>query len=278
LIIRKKKFKKSSIYRFINRLGEIPTDPIAPENISGKPLKFLDIHPLEIARQLSLITHNVFLKINARELTELMRSECIIKSYKVPWIDRLYKRLREVAFWVASEIVLCANASQRLTVMKRFLEVSEYCYKFQNFCDLSAIIGGLRLPAINRLTKTWKSLSKKKHYKVYQDLLSSLKTDTIREKIRKAVPPVIPIFDLYLKELTEIQKMPDTLENGMINWSKLRQQAILYEEIERTRNGSPYSYKPVPIYQNFLTLDCVILSEHDLLYYSHECEPDSDLV
>jgi hypothetical protein len=59
---------------------------------------------------------------------------------------------------------------------------------------LSAIIGGLRLPAVARLAKTWKALSKKKHYKIYQDLLAVLKTDTIREKLKKASTPVIPIF------------------------------------------------------------------------------------
>ena len=89
---------------------------------------------------------------------------------------------------------------------------------------------------------------------------------------------VLILKDLYTKDLSEIVKMPDTLDNGMINWKKLRQQAIIFEEIERTRNGTPYSYKPVAIYQNFLTMDCVILSEHDLMYYSQECEPDSQLV
>jgi hypothetical protein len=106
-------------------LGDVSGDPIAPENMSGKPLKFLDIHPLEVARQLALVTHSIFLKITSRELTDFVKSDCILKAYKCPWIDRLYKRIREVAFWVASEIVLCANANQRLTVLRRFLEVAE---------------------------------------------------------------------------------------------------------------------------------------------------------
>jgi hypothetical protein len=99
--------------------------------MSGKPLKFIDIHPLEIARQLTLISHGIFLKITCKELTELLKNNSIVKAYKCPWIDRIYKRVREVAFWVASEIVLCPNAHQRLTVLKRFLQIAEV--KYENY-------------------------------------------------------------------------------------------------------------------------------------------------
>jgi hypothetical protein len=143
---------------------------------------------------------------------------------------------------------------------------------------LSAIIGGLRLPAVTRLTKTWKALSKKKQYKIYQDLLTSLKTDTVRDKIRKGLTPMVPIFELYMKELIELASEPDTLEKDIVNFKKMRRQANLFEEIEKSRNGVPYTFKPVAIYQNFLLTECVILSDHDLMYYSQECEPDSQLV
>ena len=55
-----------------------------------------------------------------------------------------------------------------------------------------------------------------------------------------------------MKELTELLSEPDTLEDNRINWKKLRKQAVIFEEIERPRNGTPYTFKPVAIYQNFL--------------------------
>ena len=119
-------------------MGDPSPEPIAPENMSGKPLKFLDIHPLEIARQLTLITSGIYNKITCKEITELMKVSCVVKGFKCPWIDRVYKRIREVAFWAASEIVLCVNPNQRLTVLKRLLQIAEVMYRVISVGGFSA--------------------------------------------------------------------------------------------------------------------------------------------
>jgi hypothetical protein len=70
---------------------------LAPKDIpEDLTLKFLDIHPAEIARQLTLLGQSCWIKLTSRELTELVQAKCVIKAYRSPWIDKMYKRREEV--------------------------------------------------------------------------------------------------------------------------------------------------------------------------------------
>jgi hypothetical protein len=64
------------MYRVASKrtIEEMP-ESLCPASLPATPLDFLDIHPLELARQLTLIEEDVYLRINARELTELVKSK-----------------------------------------------------------------------------------------------------------------------------------------------------------------------------------------------------------
>lgn len=70
---------------------------MAPDTITEKYIKFLDIHPKELARQLTLISQDRILRITSRELTELVKSKCIVKDFKVPCIGAAYSHMRSVS-------------------------------------------------------------------------------------------------------------------------------------------------------------------------------------
>jgi len=70
---------------------------LAPDTITEKYIKFLDIHPKELARQLTLISQDRILRITSRELTELVKSKCIVKDFKVPCIGAAYSHMKSVS-------------------------------------------------------------------------------------------------------------------------------------------------------------------------------------
>ena len=48
--------------------------------------------------------------------------------------------------WVATEIVLTSNAKERLSVIKRFIEIAQYLREIDNFNSLIELVAGLKVP------------------------------------------------------------------------------------------------------------------------------------
>lgn len=93
--------------------------PVIPEG----PIKFVDIDPIECGRQLTLIMQDIFLRITARELFEVVRmKDC--KGYLSPWTDLMLKRSEQIQTWVASEIVSVLVIDLRVDIVKRFLKIA----------------------------------------------------------------------------------------------------------------------------------------------------------
>ena len=63
--------------------------------------------------------------------------------------------------WIAGEIVTTPNPKKRVTVLQRWIQIAEEGLKLQNFNLVFEIVKALQHSAIDRLTKTWKGLSKR---------------------------------------------------------------------------------------------------------------------
>jgi len=274
---RVKEFQKEQVYRFNNnKTCDDPPKSLSPAEIQTT-LKFLDIHPCEIARQLTLLGQSCWLKLNCREFSELLQSNCNIKSYRHPWIDKMYKRREEIGRWLVSEIVLSTNTHQRVEIMKRFIEIAEYCLKYQNWADSESIIGGLKLQAVARLKITRKGIGKK-YKKKLEALQKALQPDVLRETMRNANAPMIPVFEVYLRDFEMISELGDTLPDNikMINVHKMRSIARLFEELERCKDGLLYPFRNIPQYQDYICFGRTLLNDEDAIRYSKTCEPERE--
>jgi len=268
-------FKLEKLYRF-NNLQYVsldpPPEPLIPEEIPEDAIKILDIHPLELARQLTLIEQEIYLRITCKELTELTKTKGILKDYKCPWIDRLYKRLDEIAPWVATEIVTSVNLNLRVEVIKRFIKIAEYCHTFQNYSTLNAILVGLKYPAVARLQKSWKLVGKK-HKKTYKDLIFEVDPEIMMDKMRAMNPPFVPIIDTCINQIAKICEMPSNLEGELINFKKQRALGQLFEDMEKCKNAEKYPFRNIPRYTQYLLVERTILDEQQMGLYSKTCEP-----
>lgn len=106
------------------RIEQNAPKPLLPLNMIPRLIRFLDLHPLEVARQITLIDFQIFRKIRAREYIQ----KAWLKNRKfAPNVISLVENFNRMTFWVASEIVL-AKDDQRLLTLHRFIEIMDVKY------------------------------------------------------------------------------------------------------------------------------------------------------
>lgn len=97
--------------------------PILPKN--WRKLKFLDLDPLELARQLTLIESQIY--------TMIRPQECLNKAWSqkgtndAPNIKEMIKKTNQITGWVAETILMEGDVKKRSLVMKHFISVAEVC-------------------------------------------------------------------------------------------------------------------------------------------------------
>lgn len=110
-----------------------PPKPNIPRKIDENHLRLLDIDPEEAARQLTLISEQLFHQITVKDLTDL-RIYCNKQSGMIGHsIKKVSDRFDQVSYWVATEIVLSPNLHQRKTLIKRFIALAHELEKLRNF-------------------------------------------------------------------------------------------------------------------------------------------------
>lgn len=201
----------------------------------NKPwLALPDLHPLEIAKQLTALESTLFLRIQPSELVNY-------KNPKLsPNITTIVNFTNQLSNYVTE--TLCApqfTLQQRVNRLKCWLKVALSCAYFRNFNSVAAIMTALQNHSIARLHPLWNSLDKKDstlfdylarivhpnhNFKVYRTKLNSIIKD---HQYTKSPLPVVPFFNLYLQDLTFLDdgnpkfRNPDSFRpNKLINTDK----------------------------------------------------------
>lgn len=275
---KEKSFKdKSSLYicnstTLSETLEEYPK-PIRPKTAT---FSFLDLHPLEVARQLSLIEFKIFEKISPQEFSHQAWSKKNAKEV-APNIMALIERCNEVSYWVATEIVLTPNMKQRVSVLSRFIDIAQICYEFRNWNTLMEIMVGLNLGCVTRLKKTWEALPK--HAISTFEQLSRVTGHSqnylhYREALAAKELPFAPNLAVHLRDLTFIEDgNEDTVEGGLINFAKMHMLGAVFEEIHRLQS-THFHFKEIKAINKYLTQGIYVLKTDKELYKrSNACEP-----
>lgn len=101
--------------------GGASPPPILPRNL--KKIKFLELDPLEIARQLSIIDGKLFSKITTEE--------CLAKAWPkkfnkdMPNFTAITDHSNLVTGWVAMSIVTQPDVRRRAAVIKQFIAIAD---------------------------------------------------------------------------------------------------------------------------------------------------------
>eukprot|EP00834_Sanchytrium_tribonematis_P002302 NODE_68_length_25399_cov_0.885771.p1 type:complete len:1150 gc:universal NODE_68_length_25399_cov_0.885771:13080-16529(+) len=129
--------------------------------LTNDPKTLLEIDPIEMARQLSLIEYSLFYKIQPREAINQVYADTSGKEINLyPNIFKMIQFTNQVTMWVCSTLVSIKEIKSRVLMMKYFMSIAIACKEIQNFNALTAIVAGLTMGPVFRLKKTLAKLEK----------------------------------------------------------------------------------------------------------------------
>ncbi|ORY03599.1 ras GEF [Basidiobolus meristosporus CBS 931.73] len=236
----------------LNMSREAPL-PILPRNM--KKLKLLEIDPIEIARQFTIMDSTMYNKIRP--------VECLSKAWSqkdasiAVNIKAMIEVSNQVTNWVAETILSEKEVRKRVALIKHFISIGERCRSLNNFNTLTAILAGLNSAPIHRLKRTWELVNAKSIGTLdgLKKLMNSTKNfGEYREELHSVNPPCVPFLGLYLTDLTFVEDgNPDHVPNHphLINIAKRAKCAEVIREIQQYQN-SPYNLTTVPELQAFI--------------------------
>lgn len=137
----------SSFKRMVKKTQEEPL-PIIPKNYTS----LLDMDPLEIARQLTLIDSHLFNQIKP---VECLNKAWSSKDANAPNVKAMINMSTQISNWLAFTILSEDNLRLRAQYIKFFIAVADRCYSLHNFNTLMSLIAGFNTTPIHRLKRTW---------------------------------------------------------------------------------------------------------------------------
>ncbi|KAI8908144.1 ras guanine nucleotide exchange factor domain-containing protein [Powellomyces hirtus] len=228
--------------------------PILPKSL--KKATVIDIDPLELARQLTLIESKLFSSIQPSELVGQEWTKKNEKNLAVN-VRAMTKLANDITGWVAGSILAETEIKRRTALLKHYIKVGERCLQLQNFNTLMAILSALNSSTIIRLKKTWEALSSK-HRMTFEALRKaadhSRNYADYRANLKRVQGPCLPFLGVYLTDLTFTEDgNPPTRSspNGpLINIDKYIKICRIIQEVQRFQ--SPYMLTEVPELRNWL--------------------------
>ncbi|SCV69728.1 BQ2448_1122 [Microbotryum intermedium] len=252
-------------------MGSLAPGPLPPSIVprSFRKLRFLDIDPLELARQLTIMDSRLFAKITTQE--------CLGKAWPkefgsdAPNISAMIDMSNAVTRWVTETILLQEDLKKRAAIVKHFILVAERCFTLNNFSTLIHIIAGLNSTPIHRLRRTWEQVNQKSIYQlgIMNNVMRPDKNyKEYREQLRQVAPPCVPFLGVYLTDWTFIgDGNPDMLRERphQINFNK-RQKASELILMIKLHQATSYNLAAVPSLAKYI---------EDHLFPSH-ADPATD--
>lgn len=257
-----------------------PPSPKLPKMKDGDDkLQFLDFHPTEVARQLTLLEHARFREIDRKELLRQAWNKSN-SEVNAPRLVSYIKRFNQVSYWVATEVVFTPNVKQRVMVLKHMIQIAHKLLQCNNFHCALQIVAGLNMSSVQRLKKTWKGLSSK-YQSILADITKILGSENnyrnYRTLLGKSEAPANPYLGVLLRDLTFIEDgNKDFVEDDrFVNFEKLKMVSGVLSIIARFQKVT-YNYEEVPVIRDYLR-DAMFLDDAALHKYSCLCEPSSNV-
>ncbi|KAJ3558904.1 hypothetical protein NM688_g656 [Phlebia brevispora] len=220
-----------------------PPPPILPK--TTKKLKLLDVDPLELARQLTLMEASMYKKIRPIECLQRGREQ---KGKNTDNIASIIQLSNRIANWVAESVLSKEDSRKRAAVVKHFINVADRCRLLQNFSTMVAITSGLNTPPIRRLKRTWEQVNQRftAQLSVCESTIDSNKNfNNYRSTLARITPPCVPFIGTYLTTLTFINDgAGDKVSGNMVNFRKRQKAAEVIQDIKRWQ-AKPYNLQVV---------------------------------
>eukprot|EP01087_Luapelamoeba_hula_P024732 TRINITY_DN951_c0_g1_i2.p1 TRINITY_DN951_c0_g1~~TRINITY_DN951_c0_g1_i2.p1 ORF type:complete len:1420 (+),score=271.34 TRINITY_DN951_c0_g1_i2:114-4373(+) len=225
-----------------------PPKSYLPKNLSPHP-RLSDFHPEEIARQLTLIEHQLFQQLKPWELLRNVWTSPTAEK-QAPNVLVLMRREDRIRDWVATEIVSQDSPEDAATYITHWIKIAEKCLNLNNFHTLVEIIKGLLLPDIQKLKLVWSSVSSRNTFNKLKSLIDG-DYEKLQDKLHNVQPPCLPYLGAYLHQLTELETKHADQIDGLINFEKWTLIGGVISEINQYQN-TLYCLDEVPFIQEWV--------------------------
>ncbi|KAG5301279.1 cell division control protein [Histoplasma ohiense] len=277
LIDQRMRGQDTSAKRLVPTISGNAPPPILPKNL--KKLKFLDIDPMEFARQLTIIESRLYARIKPTECLNKTWQKKLAPDEPDPAanVKALILHSNQLTNWVAEMILHQQDVKRRVVVIKHFVLIAERCRAMNNYSTLTSIISALGTAPVHRLNRTWAQVSARilAVLENMRRLMASTKNfGEYREALHLANPPCIPFFGVYLTDLTFIEDgIPSLTQSHLINFNKRAKTAEVIRDIQQYQNA-PYPFHPVPELQDYVLSNMQAAGDvHEMYDRSLEVEP-----
>lgn len=175
---------------------------------ANEPEKFdiLTLHPVEFARQLTLIEFDLFRAIKPSELINVrdlgFRSRKEDKYESSPNLSRMTRHFTLLSYWIRKCIVEAEDFDKRSAIYNRAIEIMGVLRELNNFTGLLSIGSAIESAPIVRLSHTRKTLTNTT-MKVMDDYreLNEDHQKKLQRELKHCNPPCIPYLGSYQTKL-----------------------------------------------------------------------------
>lgn len=256
----------------------------APPPVPASPAKldsFLALSVEEVARQVTLVAHEVFARVRPADLKAPLTPLALSLSdggqgSALQTLQALHER---TAYWVASEVVLSKAAAERAAMLGRFVALAEALRALRNYHGLFAVMAGLALKPVERLRASWRALDADRAaaYEALSELVSPASAfAAYRAELAQAPLPAFPQLALVVADVRALESSASDFSDERhrdVNYKKLRSFAAMYAQQIRPYQRRAFAFAAVPAVQEYLARAVVIAHPADLYKISLQCEP-----
>eukprot|EP01105_Mastigella_eilhardi_P020192 TRINITY_DN4789_c0_g1_i1.p1 TRINITY_DN4789_c0_g1~~TRINITY_DN4789_c0_g1_i1.p1 ORF type:complete len:647 (-),score=160.31 TRINITY_DN4789_c0_g1_i1:110-2050(-) len=271
--------KKNALYYFADTFKEQLPKPIFTKQHKTAFIGMTEYHPIEVARQLTLLEYEMLCPVTVYELSHKnwARKPEEVKVL-APNLTKYIEWSNKISVWVASEIITTPLLRTRVVVLSRFIQVAAQCHKYGNWNGLFEVMLGLQMASVARLKFTWQGLESADQA-LFNKLLYLVSSDnnyaTYREALHAMELPFLPYLGLWLKDLFFIEENPLYVsENGQhVNYFKLELLSSVFAKLLRCKTF-PLGFRRVDDICDYIAGNPVILwEEKHRRMASIACEP-----
>jgi len=211
---------------------------------------FVDFEPMEVAQQLTLLMHTLFIRVPLSELLHMnFREQETAPNFH--WLKVVANR---ISFAFVSEILAQEDVTQRALVMERLIRIAELCLNMRNFDSLVTIVSVLGTSAIHRLRNSWTKVAKRIPGR-WENMkeVAGVAGRNLQSMMNDAASPAVPCVGVVLKNLINFNEEPNSVgdENDLINFHKMRKIGEVLRQWQ-DHQETPYIFEPVPEILNLL--------------------------